>query len=322
MTIRRKTEKAVRDRAGVPVTLLYDETNDKTIMARGDANGQQSVVIDDTPPIDVNIATDAVGLATSAKQLLDGHNVTVDNASGGSAVNIQDGGNIITVDGGVDVDITAQSLANLQVGTVDLVTRNAQTELYGYNGTNWQPVRLDTVTRSIQTMSYPHHEIHGGSGWDLTEVVDIPADDVYDIQITTADVSPKHAHMTINFASEQEIEWWWYENVAINVAGTTLTQRNHRRPSGDAGSIVTLAGILNTSIANANSDTAIVGATQLAHGKVGSNTKKTEGGGGGESREEWILEADEDYSLRFFNLGTGGYVSYHIDWYEHTDKAV
>lgn len=38
------------------------------------------------------------GAATSAKQLADGHNVTVDNASGASAVNIQDGGNSITID--------------------------------------------------------------------------------------------------------------------------------------------------------------------------------------------------------------------------------
>jgi hypothetical protein len=37
--IRRKTEKAVRDRAGVPVGLLYDEKNDKTIMHRASATG-------------------------------------------------------------------------------------------------------------------------------------------------------------------------------------------------------------------------------------------------------------------------------------------
>ena len=37
-------------------------------------------------------------LATAALQLPDSHNVTVDNASAGSAVNIQDGGNAITVD--------------------------------------------------------------------------------------------------------------------------------------------------------------------------------------------------------------------------------
>ncbi len=40
------------------------------------------------------------GAATLAAQLADGHNVTVDNAAAGAAVNIQDGGNTITVDNG------------------------------------------------------------------------------------------------------------------------------------------------------------------------------------------------------------------------------
>ena len=38
------------------------------------------------------------GAATNAAQLADGHNVTIDNGTGGAAVNIQDGGNAITVD--------------------------------------------------------------------------------------------------------------------------------------------------------------------------------------------------------------------------------
>jgi hypothetical protein len=50
----------------------------------------------------VDIAADSTaGLATAANQLADGHNVTVDNGAAGAAVNIQDGGNIITVDGTV-----------------------------------------------------------------------------------------------------------------------------------------------------------------------------------------------------------------------------
>ncbi len=45
------------------------------------------------------------GASTSAAQLADGHNVTIDNANGASAVNIQDGGNTITVDGAVTADL-------------------------------------------------------------------------------------------------------------------------------------------------------------------------------------------------------------------------
>ncbi|MCH7815924.1 MAG: DUF1800 family protein [Proteobacteria bacterium] len=52
-------------------------------------------------------------MATAAAQLADGHNVTIDNASGGSAVNIQDGGNAITVDNGG----TFATQATLQTGS-------------------------------------------------------------------------------------------------------------------------------------------------------------------------------------------------------------
>lgn len=68
--------------------------------------------------VQVDIVADGAGLATNAAQLADGHNVTVDNAAAGAAVNIQDGGNVITVDGTVtatpsgtqDVDVTANSI--------------------------------------------------------------------------------------------------------------------------------------------------------------------------------------------------------------------
>jgi hypothetical protein len=59
------------------------------------------------------------GAATAANQLANGHDVTIDNAGAGAAVNIQDGGNIITVDGTVtanagtgtfNVDVTANTI--------------------------------------------------------------------------------------------------------------------------------------------------------------------------------------------------------------------
>lgn len=90
---------------------------DKNSGSKG--NGSQRVVIatDDINLSAIKTATEAVaaavstemqvdvvtsalptGAATSAAQLADGHNVTVDNSTGASAVNIQDGGNSITVD--------------------------------------------------------------------------------------------------------------------------------------------------------------------------------------------------------------------------------
>lgn len=64
-----------------------------------------TVATDSTGLLPVSVASLPLpsGAATSALQLVDGHNVTIDNASGGAAVNIQDGGNVITVDGTVVV---------------------------------------------------------------------------------------------------------------------------------------------------------------------------------------------------------------------------
>jgi len=67
-------------------------------------DGGGSITVDGTfwqatQPVSAAALPLPAGAATAAKQLADGHNVTVDNAGGGAAVNVQDGGNSITVDG-------------------------------------------------------------------------------------------------------------------------------------------------------------------------------------------------------------------------------
>ncbi len=184
-------------------------------------------------------------------------------------------------------------------------------------------VRIDGSTNALECISYQHHEVHGGSDYDITEVYELPGDDLLDIQITTP-AGAKLAHMTIDFFCEQPCEWWLYEDVEIKTAGTSITPRNHRRPTGDNSTVVS-AYIINTSLANAEADTDTSGGIYIAHGKAGDTggggKKATTSAGGGDSREEWILLADKEYSLRFDNLtGDSGYVALHLDWYEHSDK--
>jgi len=76
----------------------------------------------------VDIVADGAGLATSANQLADGHNVTIDNSSGGSAVNIQDGGNTITVDGTVDLGSTATTHLSEIEGAVETIETTVGTD--------------------------------------------------------------------------------------------------------------------------------------------------------------------------------------------------
>lgn len=67
-------------------------------------------------PVPTTLISDGAGLATAAKQLVDGHNVTVDNTAGAAAVNIQDGGNTITIDG--TVAVSGSITSTVVVGSV------------------------------------------------------------------------------------------------------------------------------------------------------------------------------------------------------------
>jgi len=113
------------------VTIASDSTGQVTIDGTVTANaGTGTMTVDGsgvTQPVSAASLPLPTGAATSANQLADGHNVTVDNASGGSAVNIQDGGNSITIDG----TVTTTAGTGL-VNTVS--TNNSTTSTLGISG--------------------------------------------------------------------------------------------------------------------------------------------------------------------------------------------
>jgi len=86
------------------------------------------------------------GAATAAKQLPDGHNVTVDNAAGASAVNVQDGGNSLTVDA-TNLDIRDLTDAS------DSVKIGDGTETANVNASNELQVRDDDANTDLDTIA-------------------------------------------------------------------------------------------------------------------------------------------------------------------------
>lgn len=172
-------------------------------------------------------------------------------------------------------------------------------------------VRIDPATSSLQVVDYDHHEIHSGSHFEIVGNVNLSVNNVLDIQITTPNTD-KWAHLSTVLSVESETNIYIYENVTINTAGTSVTPLNNNRNSVNTSGL-TFATITNTSVANANADTAVAGATQLANLIIGAGKDA-----GSDSRgREIILKQNEDYSIRFI-ANSAGYVNYNLQWYEHT----
>jgi len=85
------------------------------------------------------------GAATAAKQLADGHNVTVDNASGASAVNIQDGGNSITIDA-TALPLPTGAATEVTLAAVETDTGSIDTKL---TTTNTKLTDIETNTDAL-----------------------------------------------------------------------------------------------------------------------------------------------------------------------------
>jgi len=108
-----------------------------------------------------SIITDLGTIA--GNQLPDGHNVTIDNAAGASAVNIQDGGNSITVDGTVTANQGA-SPWEVQSNSANIAT---ETTLSTLNG------KLPTVALAADNTANPtitkigtYPQWYDGATWD------------------------------------------------------------------------------------------------------------------------------------------------------------
>ena len=179
----------------------------------------------------------------------------------------------------------------------------------------YQVPRLDPDSHSLQTIDIGRAEIHHGHSFEYRTYVDLALNNVWDIQITTPNRG-RRAHFSFEFDVESETLWHFYENVNIILAGAAIVSINHDRISSNE-SILTMAGIANANVGAANADTAVAGATVLAEGIAGGGKKV---GGEAGSRHGWPLARAEDYCLRFIAT-VAGFVSYHLDYYEHPPKG-
>ena len=192
-------------------------------------------------------------------------------------------------------------------------------EVWGFNGTDWRPIRIDQSTRSLQTIDYAHHEIHAGSSYHAYVYDDTAATgELVNIYIKTANTT-KYCHAFAQWSAGGAAIFRIYEGPTItaNTGTNGNTIINHNRNSS------------STSGCFDNATTPVVG-------KYGTNVTKTGDGtillaeyggvgkaasGAGRNESEYILKGNTVYLFEVIAIGNNIALNIGLDWYEHTDQA-
>lgn len=195
----------------------------------------------------------------------------------------------------------------------DIATTIAR--LFGYNGTNFQAVNIDEITRGLITVSQEHHEAHEGDHYCAVGVQNLSINQVLDFTWMMPNTT-KWTHWTWKIDTESETLWQVYEAaVETNPLANTFTPCNNDRNSANTSG-TTLLWEVQSNLAAANADTDVTGATLLETGISGAGKDS----GSADRSHEMILKQNTLYCLRA-TASSAGYINFSMQWYEHTGKA-
>jgi len=192
--------------------------------------------------------------------------------------------------------------------------------LLGYTGSNYEPLRIDRTTHTLQVIDYAHHEIHSGSNFYVVySVASLGAMETPDDMITldfTTGVNPPFPHLVFSCNGSAEWRLRFIEAGTGGMADPTgqLTVLNHRRDSSKTSTVV------GSAAGNVNYDSTLAtgGVTLWDQYLEGSGGPKA-GGTSSSVRNELILKRNTRYQLSLYVTDASPATLY-MDWYEHTDR--
>lgn len=174
--------------------------------------------------------------------------------------------------------------------------------LYGrqVDGT-FVPLKVDDLTHSSVTLTYPHHQNHEGNLFSYITTADVANSASFDIVFNT---NAKTPHLWVEGSAEAEFEFLVYET-PTTADGTSWTPINRNRRSSNT---TTLTGTVYNPTVSAVGD--LLSKTKLGAGKDVSGHVKV---------AELILKTETKYLIRFTNVSGGEvWISPSLLWYENT----
>jgi hypothetical protein len=174
---------------------------------------------------------------------------------------------------------------------------------------------LDASTYALMTISYPHHEIHDGNAYTITQFA---AKDALDTgsPLTYYVVTPNttawaHLWFQAELADGGYVEVFEDNGTAAEFdvsGGTSQTPINmNRNSSNTSGLTITYGATVTAADAAARIDVRVIGGKKAA--------------GATASRQEFIMKQNTEYLFRLSTYADNNEGSLGLEWYEHTDKA-
>jgi len=165
-------------------------------------------------------------------------------------------------------------------------------------------VRIDASTNTLQTIEYPHHEIHSGSHFFLEGYATLGNGDALYVKLVTPNTTRwSHFLWEINASGILTSTLTEAPTGLEDGAGVTIFN-NNRNSATTSGTIVT-SGV-----------TAPTGGTIISKVMFGSRQF-----GGGQARDsELILKQNTTYGRTFLSGAASNIVNFRASSYEHTDK--
>ncbi len=196
-----------------------------------------------------------------------------------------------------------------------------------YDGINFDKVRIDAGSNSLQVIDFEHHQVHNGSAFTCTHTQDVS--DINDrtiISFLTPDTA-KYLHITAAASATAVALASIIEAPTItDNEGDSLTVFNRRRVGSPTATTVwdtstdgdTQGQATFFSIANMGE---VTGGLLLASIPLGASTSPTKSIGGlARAQQEWILKPDTLYAFEVKSLDASNNTHWlELDWYEHTD---
>lgn len=203
--------------------------------------------------VDVTRSVLPIGAATAANQLPNSHDVTVDNAAGAAAVNIQDGGNSITIDGAVSVsgavDTELPAAAALADNTANPTAPAVGAFGQVWDGATWDRAPGNSADGALVNLG-ANNDVSLNAGTNNigdVDVLTLPALSAGTNNIGDVDIAslPNEGQQTmansisVAIASDQSTV-----PVSLAAGGTTQYAEDTAHVTGD---LVTMAGVVQQS---------------------------------------------------------------------------